>query len=164
MSAHGFHERWFILYALVLGILGVLALAYLFVYQTTAVDLFTLLLFTVTAVIVSSFQVPIYRTAARSLLRRSSTLAALGDVELGMEGAILLGFMLAAGPSLGAVLARGLDSTDVTSPVMNATQPPSEGPAASMTPSRMAPSMPSSTSPNAARVEDLRSRDWAAVR
>jgi len=105
MSAHGFHERWFILYALVLGILGVLALAYLFVYQTTAVDLFTLLLFTVTAVIVSSFQVPIYRTAARSLLRRSSTLAALGDVELGMEGAILLGFMLAAGPSLGGWVA-----------------------------------------------------------
>ena len=105
MTPHRVRERWFVLYALALGILGILALAYLFVYQTTTVDLFTLLLFTVTAVIVSSFQVPIYRAAAQSLLHRSPPLAALGDVELGMEGAILLGIMLAAGPSLGGWVA-----------------------------------------------------------
>jgi hypothetical protein len=105
MIARRVRERWFALYALALGILGILALAYLFAHQTTTVDLFTLLLFTVTAVIVSSFQVPIYRSAAQSLLRRSPTLAALGDVELGMEGAVLLGIMLTAGPSLGGWVA-----------------------------------------------------------
>jgi hypothetical protein len=105
MPAYGFHQRWFILYALCLGILGISTLAYLFVYQAMAVDLFTLLLFTVTAVVISSFQVPLYRTAAQSLLRRSPTLAALGDVELSMKGAILLGAMLVAGPSLGGWVA-----------------------------------------------------------
>jgi hypothetical protein len=105
MTADIVRKRWFILYTLALGILGILALAYILAYQSTTVDLFTLLLFTVTAVIVSSFQVPVYRTAAQSLLRRSPTLAALGDVELGMEGAVLLGIMLAAGPSVGGWVA-----------------------------------------------------------
>jgi len=58
---------------------------------------------------------------------------------------------------------RGLANTDVTNPVMNATQAPSDGPAANMAPSRIAPFMPNYTSPNAARVEDLRNRGWGAV-
>jgi hypothetical protein len=77
------------LYALLIGILGLLVLVRLFADQTTDVDLATLLAFTLTALILSYFRVPIGKVKS----------------ELGLEGAILLAAALAGGPALGGWVA-----------------------------------------------------------
>jgi hypothetical protein len=77
------------LYALLIGTLGLLVLVRLFMDQTADVDLATLLAFTLTALILSYFRVPIGKAKG----------------ELGLEGAILLGATLAGGPALGGWVA-----------------------------------------------------------
>jgi hypothetical protein len=77
------------LYALLIGTLGLLVLVRRFMDQTTDVDLATLLAFTLTALILFYFRVPIGKARG----------------ELGLEGAILLGATLAGGPALGGWVA-----------------------------------------------------------
>ena len=77
------------LYTLLIGLLGLLVLVWLFMDQTTDVDLATLLAFTLTALILSYFRVPIGKAKG----------------ELGLEGAVLLGATLAGGPALGGWVA-----------------------------------------------------------
>jgi hypothetical protein len=78
-------RRWFHIYALLTGVLGVSILALLFVHQDTPLDLPALLLFTLVALIVSYFKIPIGRR----------------DIELGLDGAVLLGATLVGGAAFG---------------------------------------------------------------
>ena len=73
------------IYALLTGVFGVLALLQLLDYQTTSFDLITLLPFTLLALIVSYFRIPLAYT----------------NIELGLDGAVLIGAMLTAGPVIG---------------------------------------------------------------
>jgi len=73
------------LYALLMGLFGVLVLIRLLDYQTMSFDLLTLLSFTLLALLVSYFRIPIGQN----------------DAELRIDGAILLGATLTAGPVIG---------------------------------------------------------------
>jgi hypothetical protein len=70
------------LYALLTGITGLFALLWLFVHPATSVDLATLLAFTLFAVLLSVFRIPV---------------GAIGEV--GLAGAVLLGAALVGGPA-----------------------------------------------------------------
>jgi hypothetical protein len=89
-------RRWAYSYDLLIGILGVLILVQLFERQKAPVDLPTLLLFALMAVIVSYFKVP---TGTR-------------DTDVSLDGAMLLGAVLVGGPVLGgwAAFITGLAS------------------------------------------------------
>ena len=73
------------LYALLIGVFGVLVLIRLLDYQTMSFDLSTLLPFTLFALLVSYFRIPIGQS----------------DAELRLDGAVLLGAALMAGPVIG---------------------------------------------------------------
>jgi hypothetical protein len=73
------------LYAILTGSIGLAVLVRLFMQQTQAIDLSTLLAFSLTAVIVSYFEIPLGKDN--------------GQVRL--DGPVLLGATLAGGPALG---------------------------------------------------------------
>lgn len=85
MPRMGSRHRLAYLYALLTGSIGLFVLIRLFMQQTMAVDLATLLAFSLTAVIVSYFRVPIGKDSG----------------QVGLDGAVLLGATLAGGPALG---------------------------------------------------------------
>ena len=85
MTTQGVHRRWSYIYALLIGVLGMITLTYLFARQAQPVDRATLLLFTVVAVVVSYFKVPINGE----------------EVSLSLGGAVLLGATLVGGAALG---------------------------------------------------------------
>lgn len=78
-------QRLAIIYALLIGVAGVLNLVWLLQYQTKSFDLLALLPFALLSILVSYFRVPIGRNNA----------------ELSIDGAILLGAMLTGGPIIG---------------------------------------------------------------
>lgn len=72
-------------YALITGLLGLLILLRLFTRQTAPIDLVTLLTFALTAILLTRFRIPV---------------GGQGEM-LGLDGAVLLGAVLAGGPALG---------------------------------------------------------------
>jgi hypothetical protein len=100
MSERSFQTYFTCGYALLTGILGVVVLTVLFGHSGTSIDLYALLLFTVFALVVSYFRVPIYQREQRPR-NESQGLPTLWDMELALDGAILLGATLAGGPALG---------------------------------------------------------------
>jgi len=89
MAGTGLRDRLTYFYALLTGTIGLVILIRLFAEQVTAIDLATLLAFTLTALILSYFRVPIGKA----------------EGELGLDGAIVLGATLAGGPALGGWVA-----------------------------------------------------------
>ena len=85
MSRTGLSHRLAQLYAILTGSIGLIVIVCLFSQQTQAIDLATLLAFTLAAVLVSRFGVPIGHD----------------NGQVGLDGAILLGAALAGGPALG---------------------------------------------------------------
>ena len=170
ISAQNLRRRWPYTYALFIGILGLLVLVRLFAQQATPVDLSTLLLFTVTALIVSYFKVPICRTNPEHLLDGPSRLTALCDVELALDGAILLGATLVGGPAFGGWVAF---VTELVMPMVpmpweppvsiDLAQPTSDGPNPSPLPSKDPPAerRPAKHSaPDAPRTLDKANALW----
>ena len=86
MSRADLGHRLAHLYALISGVAGLVVLTRFFVRQAPPADLAFLLAFTLTALIVSYFGVPVGRA---------------GTQKLGLQGAVLLGTTLAGGPALG---------------------------------------------------------------
>ncbi len=80
-----FRQRLAFIYALLIGVVGVLTLVWLLQYQTASFDLLALLAFTLLSIIVSYFRIPIGPDSA----------------ELSVDGTILLGAMLTGGPVIG---------------------------------------------------------------
>lgn len=78
-------QRLSFIYALLIGVAGVLILVWLIEYQTMSFDLLALLPFAVLAIVVSYLHVPIGHD----------------HTELSIDGIILLGAMLAGGPVIG---------------------------------------------------------------
>jgi hypothetical protein len=89
MASAGLRDRLPYFYALLTGTIGLVILIRLFADQVTAIDLATLLAFTLTALILSYFRVPIGKA----------------NGELGLDGAIVLGATLAGGAALGGWVA-----------------------------------------------------------
>jgi hypothetical protein len=93
--------RWSYVYALLTGVLGFTVLVSLCTQQTRPVDLATLLLFALIALIVSYFKIPIRPSHTAASQHGSPPLADLWAVELGLDGVILLGATLAGGAAFG---------------------------------------------------------------
>jgi hypothetical protein len=106
------------LYAMLTSITGLLVLVRLFM-QPASVDLATLLAFTLTAIIVACFRVPIGQAGA----------------ELGLDGAILLAAMLAEGPVHGgwAAFITGLVVSMIPGRTTTAVRPGSKAAVALLT-------------------------------
>jgi hypothetical protein len=82
MPSRDLGRRVSYLYALLTGIVALFALVWLFMHPAISVDLATLLTFTLFAILLSVFRIPIGRTG-----------------ELGLTGAVLLGAALVGGPA-----------------------------------------------------------------
>lgn len=78
-------QRLATIYALLIGVAGVLNLVWLLQYQTMSFDLLALIPFALLSILVSYFRVPVGHNNA----------------ELSIDGAILLGAMLTGGPVIG---------------------------------------------------------------
>jgi len=85
MPKTGIRHRLAYLYAILTGSIGLFVLVRLFMQQTLSIDLATLLAFSLTAVIVSYFGVPLGKDGG----------------QVGLDGPVLLGATLAGGPALG---------------------------------------------------------------
>ena len=84
MPSRDLGQRVSYLYALLTGIVGLLTLIWLFMHPAISVDLATLLAFTLVAILLSYFRIPIGKTG-----------------EVGLTGAVLLGAALVGGPAWG---------------------------------------------------------------
>jgi len=84
MPSRDLGQRVSYLYALLTGIVGLLTLIWLFMHPAISVDLATLLAFTLFAILLSYFRIPIGKTG-----------------EVGLTGAVLLGAALVGGPAWG---------------------------------------------------------------
>lgn len=98
------------IYALLIGLFGVIVLVQLVEHQTAPFDLLALLSFTLLALIVSYFRIPVGRDSA----------------EFVLDGAILLGATLTGGPVIGgwAAFITGLITSFVPLPTRQAVPPP----------------------------------------
>lgn len=85
----GLRQRLAFIYALLIGVAGVLLLVWLLEYQTMSFDLLALLPFAVLAIVVSYLRIPFGQEHA----------------ELSIEGVVLLGAMLGGGPVIGGWVA-----------------------------------------------------------
>jgi len=84
MPSRDLGQRVSYLYALLTGIVGLLTLVWLFMHPASSVDLATLLAFTLFAILLSYFRIPVGKTG-----------------EVGLTGAVLLGAALVGGPAWG---------------------------------------------------------------
>ena len=102
MAARTTRSTWTTLYALISGLCGLAILSWPSVSHDTTTDLPILLLVTVVVLVVSWFRVPICRREAEYPSDSSPALASLWNIDLSLEGALLLGATLAKGPAFGS--------------------------------------------------------------